>query len=682
MTEISLTFLNFLTEAPGNLVYHLVLIFTLSITIQAVLNKNNGKVSTTFKRILFSLVIVLLLQCLFFLAVIFTWQGMASQQLIIPPLDRVISTLSLIILLWAAIFTHEGRAADWISLVLCLAIIGLSIFSFTAWQVEYSQYNFNTSWLDWSWSILTAFVLIACILLVLTQKDKTRLPTLIFINLNLLGYLAQLLWGSDTADYSVFIRLAHLISFPLLPSLYLNRLENLRKENLISSGLLDLAGINQLFAEARKIHHSDDLRNFSKTLSETLLCHTVCLSKRDDKEIISLFLAENGNMSTSQEKPLDPNEKNIFLPLFSKNSVIPERTKAAADCLAFIEQTFSQKLKCRELFSLVIPVPGEIREGILILYENPLKKNGPEIIKLLEHLQMSIPNPEAESEKSQNNLDHDLKSLEQDTFAETLKEQLLAAESKVNLLEKRLAEKPDQIIPDDLQDFIELEKESKKIIGDLKQENQNAQKTNQRLSDEIGLYAQNIQQLQQEISDLHLLVRKLEQQKGTKPVPEQDQEAYTLRQLADIGTIIEQNIDKISLDLLEKNINLQLDLPEKLSGQISGKNELDQALQQLLITSRDLILSDGILKFKVAKFLSNELRDIISINIINEKIRTITGPEELSAIQKRLNQAERILKSIDANFEQIIYKETIQYFIQIPLIQKFPGLKQEHGNDN
>ena len=679
MTEIGQSFLNILIETPGDLVYHLVLIFTLSMTIQTVLSKKEKQASSAFKRILFALVLVFILQILFFLTVLFTWQGMASQRLIVPPLDRVISTISLIILLWAAIFTREGRTADWVSTFLCLAIIGLSVFSFTAWQSEYSQYTFNYSWLDWSWNILTAFVLIACILLVLTQKEKPRLPALIFINLNLLGYLAQLLWGYDTADYSIYTRLTQLISYPLLPGLYLSRLNIFQKENLLLKGHVDLGQLNRLLESFTKSDHfSEEINTAAKILSETLQCHTFCFSRINGKEIASLFIFNSGGTGLSQEKALDPSDVGKLLPLFAQTSVSVEITKAASDSLSIIEQTVSQKLHYRKLFSLVFSLPDESPEGILLLLDKPLRKVESEIFTLLDYFQKNINKRLMTNSEIKNIAGNEYPIPDNDGLMKSLREQLGEAEKKIDLLEKRLSEKTDPVGSTDIHDLIELEKESQKVIKNLRQENQNSQKTIQRLQDEIGLYTQNIQQLQQEIVDSNRIIQNLEKQKGV--LPENNREVDSARLSADIGNIIEKNFDKISLDLLEKNINIQLDIPEELSGQISGKSELDQALQNLLLISCEQIQPNGILRFKAVKNQTLKLRDIISIEIINEKIRFNFNSEELSGIQERLNNAEIFLKSIGANFDHKKNKESIQYLIQIPLIQEFPGLKQEHGN--
>ena len=672
MTEFSLTFLTFLTEPPGNLVYHLVLVFALSITIQSILQQKNQQVSSAFKRILIALISVLFLQCLFFLAAIFTWQGMASQRLIIPPLDRVISTLSLIILLWAAIFPESDKAADWISTALCLAVIGLSVFSFTAWQVEYAKYNFNYSWLDWSWSILTAFVLIACILLTLTRKEKNRLFILIFINLNLFGYLAQLLWGSDTADYSIFIRLAQLASFPLLPSLYLNRLKDKQNENFLSTGRLEIRKINDLFAGASNFQQSDEIKIFAGILSETLQCDTLCFCKTQNSEITaSLFLINEQETRILSEKSIDSSEIIKFLPIFHQRTISPGITKNTADFLSYLRKNFSQKLECKELFTLSFSLSDEPQEGILLLYKKPLKRLKPEIITLLTQIQESIHSSLPVIEDYGNTQNEEKIFTDQINLVASLKNQLISAENKITLLEKRLLEKPDQMVSEDMQELIELEKESQKIISNLRQDNQKAQKVIQRLQDEIGLYNQNIQHLQQEISDANRIIQNLENQKNFSS--DEFKGEKISRQVSDVSTLIDQNIDKISFDLLEKNINLQLDLPEKLSGKIYGKNELDKALQQLLLISKDLILPNGILRLRVTKNLTKEFRDIIIIEIINEKIRPTTNSEELLALQNRLNTAETILKSIDANFENKKTEDSNQYLIQIPMVQEFPG---------
>lgn len=225
---------NILIAPPGNLVYHLTLIFVLVISLQAVLLRKFDPQTAKRGRILLAITLMLILQVGLFLASAFTWQGIADQHLYLPPLDRFITTLSLILLVWVWNFPKTGHYVDTVTLLLSLITVVLFIFTLSAWSTQSPTAVFNASWLDWGWSVFSIFILFSGVLILLVQKPAAWGTGLVVFNVLLAAFTAHLIWEISAGNYSPAVRIAQLITFPLIPSL-IYRLQGSAKEKAFPS---------------------------------------------------------------------------------------------------------------------------------------------------------------------------------------------------------------------------------------------------------------------------------------------------------------------------------------------------------------------------------------------------------------------------------------------------------------
>lgn len=219
MENLIVQLITILTTPPGNLFYHLVLVFSVATLLQATLGLSASLASKTTRRLRTAALFLLLFQVIHLLTSAFAWQGMAAANLLLPPVDRSIITLSFIWILWVWIFPKPSKSADWMTVILSIAVAGLFYFSLSAWSAQSASVAFNNTLLDWSWSVFYTVLLIAGALLVMSQKSAGWGLALIFININLLGTLAHMLWASPTSDLSAALRISLLCSFPLLPGM-------------------------------------------------------------------------------------------------------------------------------------------------------------------------------------------------------------------------------------------------------------------------------------------------------------------------------------------------------------------------------------------------------------------------------------------------------------------------------
>jgi len=208
-----------LTTPPGNLIYHLALAFATMAALQAVLAARRGNQFIYTRRILFGLAVLLAGQLVLFILSGFSWQGLVNPHLLLPPLERVITAISLIWIIWLWSFPTPARFADVATGLLNLAVLVLYLFTLTAWNNQLNTPSFNASGLDWSWQIFSIFIAFAGILLLLFQRPAGWGFGFTMLLFSVIGATFHLLWGDLHGDFAAPVRLFQLCSYPLLPAL-------------------------------------------------------------------------------------------------------------------------------------------------------------------------------------------------------------------------------------------------------------------------------------------------------------------------------------------------------------------------------------------------------------------------------------------------------------------------------
>src|SRR5512132_4167811 len=89
-----------LTEAPGSLIYHLILVFSIAGALQAAFVHWRSSEFPQARRTMFGLGILLVAQIALFLIGVFGIQGYLNLRLFLPPLDRAVTLFSLVWLIW------------------------------------------------------------------------------------------------------------------------------------------------------------------------------------------------------------------------------------------------------------------------------------------------------------------------------------------------------------------------------------------------------------------------------------------------------------------------------------------------------------------------------------------------------------------------------------------------------
>jgi signal transduction histidine kinase len=208
-----------LTTPPGNLVYYLLMIIPIAGAMQGSIPLLRSGDHPIAKRSIVGLVILLVIQLIPFMLSPLIWLGIIDYQLIMPPIDRAFSLLSLIWISWLWIFPNPAPKADVGTVILSLLtfiVLGVSI---TYWIQNTSTSFFNNSFQDNIWQIFT-LVIIGFALIILLIRRPTGfgfgLGTLLLAGA---GHLVFLLIPQESSNFSGLVRLTQIAMYPILLSI-------------------------------------------------------------------------------------------------------------------------------------------------------------------------------------------------------------------------------------------------------------------------------------------------------------------------------------------------------------------------------------------------------------------------------------------------------------------------------
>lgn len=211
--------LELLVQPPGNLIYHLVLAFSVISSLQAaIIGRQNNPYPHT-RRLVFGLSMLLLGQAVLFFSSGFAWQGILDQNLFLPPLDRAVIVFGLVWIVWLWNFPTPARLGDLVTGFLVLGVVLLFLFTFSSWSTQERGTAFNTSLMDYVWELAALFVVLTGMAILLFSRPPGWGFGFGMLSLSLAGFAAHMLLAPAEGDLSGYIRLGQLAAYPLLPTL-------------------------------------------------------------------------------------------------------------------------------------------------------------------------------------------------------------------------------------------------------------------------------------------------------------------------------------------------------------------------------------------------------------------------------------------------------------------------------
>lgn len=207
-----------LTVPPGNLVYHLVLAFSIAGALPGALTLWLRSGFEEGRRMVIGLSWLLLSQ----VVLIFN-AGLAQffpdLNAWMPVLDRAVYAFSLIILVWLWVYPHGSTRATSATILLSLVTLVFALISGLWWQNQAGNLNFNGTTFDILWTAYSlALAFGGGVLLILRRPVGYGFGLGMFLLLTL-GLLLYIIDPQLEGNYQGIIRLTQIAAYPLLLTL-------------------------------------------------------------------------------------------------------------------------------------------------------------------------------------------------------------------------------------------------------------------------------------------------------------------------------------------------------------------------------------------------------------------------------------------------------------------------------
>jgi hypothetical protein len=205
--------LNLLTTQTGSLTYHLVLVFSLLGALQVSLSLGRSLLgSAALHRTTFGLGVLLSLQIVLFAVSLLGTQGVLNPAAWLPPVDRAVMLLSLVIFIWLWAFGRPSPAGDSATTLLAFLVITASVFGILWWRQQDPSLSFNRSQLD-DLAQVAALVLTGLgVLLLSLRRPDGWLLGLTMLLLLAAGNIVHLLIPLYDGDYAGAVRWSQIAS--------------------------------------------------------------------------------------------------------------------------------------------------------------------------------------------------------------------------------------------------------------------------------------------------------------------------------------------------------------------------------------------------------------------------------------------------------------------------------------
>lgn len=210
--------LNMLVTPPGNLIYHLILAYSVISSLQAALITRHAGTGKRPRRLIFGLGMLLLGQVILFFSSGLSWQGIINEHVFLPPLDRAVMVFSLIWIAWLWNFPTPAKLGDLVTGFLNLGVLLFFLFTLSNWNAQNQGVSFNGTLPDVIWELTALFIVITGMAILIFSRPNGWGFGVGMLSASMAGIVAHLLLPLE-GDFSGFMRLGQLAAFPLLPTL-------------------------------------------------------------------------------------------------------------------------------------------------------------------------------------------------------------------------------------------------------------------------------------------------------------------------------------------------------------------------------------------------------------------------------------------------------------------------------
>ena len=208
-----------LADPPGNLIYHLVLVFSISGALQAAFIHWRISAFPQARRTVIGLTILMIPQVMLFAISGLGWQGILNLTVFLPPLDRAMTLIGLLWIIWLWAFPEPGRATDALTTLLTLFIATALALSLANWGQQPFGTFYNTTLQDLIWQVISLAFIAVGIIILLTRRHNGWGNGFAVLILALFGHILYITFGRTDGNYPGVVRVAYMAMYPFLMTL-------------------------------------------------------------------------------------------------------------------------------------------------------------------------------------------------------------------------------------------------------------------------------------------------------------------------------------------------------------------------------------------------------------------------------------------------------------------------------
>jgi len=216
--------LDLVGQPPGSLVYHFIILFAVEAALAISFGQWMRERDQGTGRLTIAIVVILLARTLILIASLLAWRGFLPRNVLLPPVERVVDTITVLGLAWAFITMDDPALLQRNFLPDMLAAFALGIAgigfigSYYYWSTAAASGQlFNGLWLDRAWSIAQIGLTVIALLWMLTRIRYIYDPFLKSIMLIILGGAAGLhLVDPVLGDVAAAMRVGQIMVMPML----------------------------------------------------------------------------------------------------------------------------------------------------------------------------------------------------------------------------------------------------------------------------------------------------------------------------------------------------------------------------------------------------------------------------------------------------------------------------------
>jgi signal transduction histidine kinase len=219
MSALYQSILSITTSPAGTLAYQLILVFAIAWALQNAISLYRIERQPTTRRMVIGLGLLLLGRIILFIAGVLISTGILVDTGILPSLDRAVTAISLIIIVWLWAFPEPMRLADAASILLSLLVVTLLALSLTWTNATLAGIPFNNTPLNSVWEAFCLVITAAGMLFLLLRKPPAWEYGLSMLLILFAGHLVQLFWPIADGSLPSAVRLSQLAAYPFLLAL-------------------------------------------------------------------------------------------------------------------------------------------------------------------------------------------------------------------------------------------------------------------------------------------------------------------------------------------------------------------------------------------------------------------------------------------------------------------------------